>query len=529
MALDNHAMARELARHEAKVHQVRKRAQHWRLTDCSIETLDNMRHSLIETMLGLEKSLAIADDQLTQFVESSEPLATGQAIDQINRISAEWNDLNTHLQEIDDAWLERNLQARLLKLLRSERNLYLLELCILICIVVAVVITLFELLIPDLPADLLNTFIAIDTVLAIILLIDFFMRMMLSDDRLWYLKKYWIDFVASIPFAGAVRFGRIFRLVRFIRILRLARLGRALRTLSFTFRGLDTLRETLQFTLLKRALVVAFALLLLGAVTIRSVERGVLGVDNPGAVADLDESLWWSFTTVVTGGFADLYNPQSTYGRLLTVGLVLLGFVITSIFTASLTSILVGDESERLEQNQHNLERQLDGLQNQLDLTSRESNSGLIALETVAQQLSNAETSAALFDIVTQSMTRDFEAIQASVHLLEDGAIQLHAHSGIDQACPAPTLKVGEQFLGRVAADLAQSDLESVDIEPISMPVPHLRGIRMALPMMAHKRLIGFIHVVLPENLGRYYLYNRAPMTLTHHAAVATYALHIAS
>jgi hypothetical protein len=28
----------------------------------------------------------------------------------------------------------------------------------------------------------------------------------------------------------------------------------------------------------------------------------------------------------------------------------------------------------------------------------------------------------------------------------------------------------------------------------------------------------------LPENLGRYYLYNRAPMTLAHHAAMAFYA-----
>jgi hypothetical protein len=46
----------------------------------------------------------------------------------------------------------------------------------------------------------------------------------------------------------------------------------------------------------------------------------------------------------------------------------------------------------------------------------------------------------------------------------------------------------------------------------------------MVCPLVAGRQVLGALQVVLPENLGRYYLYNRAPMTLAHHAAMAFYA-----
>ncbi len=33
--------------------------------------------------------------------------------------------------------------------------------------------------------------------------------------------------------------------------------------------------------------------------------------------------------------------------------------------------------------------------------------------------------------------------------------------------------------------------------------------------------MLGVLHAVLPDDLARYYLYNRVPMTLAHHAAMA--------
>jgi voltage-gated potassium channel len=68
-------------------------------------------------------------------------------------------------------------------------------------------------------------------------------------------------------------------------------------------------------------------------------------------------SLWWSFTTVVTGGFADIHNPETMAGKVLTVVLVILGMVLVGIFTATLTSVMVGDEDDmeqlRTEMDEH--------------------------------------------------------------------------------------------------------------------------------------------------------------------------------
>jgi hypothetical protein len=43
-------------------------------------------------------------------------------------------------------------------------------------------------------------------------------------------------------------------------------------------------------------------------------------------------------------------------------------------------------------------------------------------------------------------------------------------------------------------------------------------------PLVAGGGVLGALHVVLPDDLARYYLYNRVPMTMAHHAAVAFYA-----
>ena len=46
----------------------------------------------------------------------------------------------------------------------------------------------------------------------------------------------------------------------------------------------------------------------------------------------------------MTGGYADIHNPETASGRILTVFLVITGMVLVGVFTATLTSILVKDK-----------------------------------------------------------------------------------------------------------------------------------------------------------------------------------------
>lgn len=516
----DHQLAKEYGRHRLAVNEIKRRAQQWRLMDCSEEALDQMRHALIEEMTRLEEALNEADSHFLEFVERGKPLETEKTRQRVNRLTTEWEALNEHLQDVDEALLERHLRNRLISLLGSARRVQWLDGIVFASIVIIVLLTVIELLVP-LSTQMISWIIRIDTAISLFLITDFFTRLYLSEDRGWYFRRYWIDLVASLPFSQFLRFEPVVAVSRFVRLLRLLRLGRAIRVLLFAFRGLDKLSRTFQMNLLKRAVATAVALLIFGALTIGAVEGS-----HDSSLLSLGESLWWSFTTVITGGFADLYNPLTFGGRVVTVGLVLLGLVVTGIFTASLTSVLVEDESSRLELAQQTLQDEIGVINQKLNLLSGETNRGLIALENVAQELSNYDTTAEIGQVLVEAMLNHFEGVQASVHLLNgDGSLHRVAAAGLEIVTPEVETAVGQSFIGRVTAHLLTHDnFIDTDLEPETQPTFDIKGVTMVCPLVAAQQVLGVLHLVLPENLGRYYLYNRAPMTLAHHAAMAFYA-----
>jgi len=100
---------------------------------------------------------------------------------------------------------------------------------------------------------------------------------------------------------------------------------------------MDHLSATLDVRLLKRSLLYGLLSLVFGAVVFMFLEHMEAGTG-------FWQSLWWSFTTLVTGGYADIHNPETASGRILTVFLVITGMVLVGVFTATLTSILVKEE-----------------------------------------------------------------------------------------------------------------------------------------------------------------------------------------
>ena len=182
----------------------------------------------------------------------------------------------------------------------------------------------------------------IDVTCCIFFLINFFFELKLAKSKKWYWKRNWIDFITSIPFPpvqiiassgdlGLICMGRLLRAVRVLRALR------ALRVLLFVWRGMDHLSSTLDVKLLKRSLIYAVSAIFLGACFFMSLEEMESGTG-------FFPSLWWSFTTLVTGGYADIHDPETGLGKILTVLLVLTGMILVGVFTATLTSVLVSDD-----------------------------------------------------------------------------------------------------------------------------------------------------------------------------------------
>ncbi|MFP6700210.1 MAG: hypothetical protein VB861_00615, partial [Planctomycetaceae bacterium] len=55
--------------------------------------------------------------------------------------------------------------------------------------------------------------------------------------------------------------------------------------------------------------------------------------------------------------FGDIHNPESASGQILTAILVIMGMVLVGVFTATLTSLFLGEQSEEIEKLQEELGR----------------------------------------------------------------------------------------------------------------------------------------------------------------------------
>ena len=193
-------------------------------------------------------------------------------------------------------------------------------------------------------------------------LINFFFELKLSDSKKWYWRTHWVDFVTSIPLPplhllltgtgslGAIRAGRLLRLIRILRAVRI------LRMFLFLWRGMDHLSSIMDVKLLKRSLFYGIIAIICGALLFMTFEQVQIG-------KDFGSSLWWSFTTLVTGGFADIHNPTSVGGKVLTVMLVIGGMVLVGVFTATLTSVLVRDDDTWQQQDIDEQFRKLSNLE----------------------------------------------------------------------------------------------------------------------------------------------------------------------
>jgi voltage-gated potassium channel len=520
-SLKDHLKVKSLQQHQYEVNEIRRNARHWRLMDCDVETLEAMRHAVIHEIENIEVELNVEDQHFRIFIENAQPLKAEALRDVIERLSLQWDELNEHLKEIDDVILERHLHSRLIKLFRSKMLYFAFEGVVFLSILVVIILVIIEFTV-SLPDQTRRLFLRIDTGISLFLLADFFLRLGMAEDRRWYIRRFWIDFVASLPLAF-LHFGRLFRITRYVQLLRLLRFSTAMRVVAFAFREIDKLFRTFQLNLLKRSLAIAVVLLLFGAFMISVIEA-----PNHADFMMWRESFWWSFTTVVTGGFADIYNPETTSGRVLTVVLVLVGFGVTGVFTASLTSVLIEDDSTRLEHNQIALEREIGVIHQKLDLLSGETNRGLIALEVIAQSLSNQSSIRDLSYILVQSVLEHFAGMHASVHLWDgETAVLTTAYQHGDERVQHPEqMTLDDSLLGKTVKAL--SELENpahMDIEPITESVFELDSVRMICPLVAGNELIGALQVILPEEHGRFYLYNRVPQTMAHHAAVSLYLL----
>jgi len=194
------------------------------------------------------------------------------------------------------------------------------------------------LLILELTRGLSPPLVAASTVIWVLFIADFALRLALAPDRGHYLRRNWLTVLSLIVPAL-----RVLRVARAFRVLRLARAGRGIRLVKVVGsinRTMHALRRGMERRGLGYIVLLTLVVALAGAAGMYAFERDVPG----GSLGDYPTALWWTAMIMTTMG-SD-YWPVTTEGRVLCGLLAIYAFTVFGYVTASLASFFIGRDAE---------------------------------------------------------------------------------------------------------------------------------------------------------------------------------------
>jgi voltage-gated potassium channel len=177
----------------------------------------------------------------------------------------------------------------------------------------------------------------VGTLIWVIFIIDFAVRLLISPDKFRYLRNNWFTAVALI--LPALRVLRIFRIARMVRTVRAARSLRLLRIVTSINRGMRALTASFG----RRGFGYVSAL---SGVVLFAGAGGMYAFENhlQGGLNSYGEALWW--TAMLLTSIGSEYWPQTAEGRVLCFLLSLYGFGVFGYVTAALASFFIGRDAD---------------------------------------------------------------------------------------------------------------------------------------------------------------------------------------
>ena len=214
---------------------------------------------------------------------------------------------------------------------KATVNVGIFQICILILSIVLLCAlaadTMFEL-----PPEVRGVIQAADTVICVVLLTDFFVRLYRAESKLGFMKWGWIDLIASIPNLDVLRWGRLVRVLRVIRLLR----------------GVRSVHRVLRLIFENRLEGGAVSLTLMAflLVTFSSVSILVFEREDGANIKSAEDAIWWSVATITTVGYGDKY-PVTTEGRVIGMVLMVCGVGMYAGLSGLVASLFLGGQRRK--------------------------------------------------------------------------------------------------------------------------------------------------------------------------------------
>ena len=182
----------------------------------------------------------------------------------------------------------------------------------------------------------------IDLGICIIFIFDFFYGLIKNSNKNLYLKQHWIDLLASIPYASILRVFRLARIIRIVRGIRIVKLFHGAKGISKIFKHLQTHKL--------ESVLIVYILSLIILLFYCSLAFWVYEGPNNSMVNTFFDAVWWSFITITSVGYGDIY-PLTVAGKIIAMILTLLGMGLFSLITAELSvkfiSLIKKDDLEK--------------------------------------------------------------------------------------------------------------------------------------------------------------------------------------
>ena len=181
----------------------------------------------------------------------------------------------------------------------------------------------------------------------IILTIDYFVRLILADNKIVFIKENIFNLIAILPFHSIFR---IFRVSRLFKLLSLSIIG------AFPRKFFRKINKFINTNGLKNMIIFTALAILLGSFGIMYAEDMSFG-----------DSIWWAFVTATTVGYGDL-SPATSLGRLIAAVLMIFGIGLIGSITSTITSYFLKlDNKSYKEENIELIKKKLDDISNLSD------------------------------------------------------------------------------------------------------------------------------------------------------------------
>lgn len=171
----------------------------------------------------------------------------------------------------------------------------------------------------------------ISTIIWIIFIGDFILKILLAPKKLLFLRKNVLTIISLIIPAL-----RIFRIFRFIRLLRIFRGTRLIKVVASINRSMNSLNATMGRRGFGYVMALTVAVILVGSAGMYTFEQGEF--------ESYWVAIWWTTMLVITVGTE--FWPGTMEGRILCTLLSLYGFAVFGYITATLASFFIGRDAQ---------------------------------------------------------------------------------------------------------------------------------------------------------------------------------------